>query len=837
VAGAFEIGSFQLDPEGGVLTRDGKPAALGRRAVAVLAKLVEHASEYVSKERLLDAGWPESVVEEGNLPVQIAAIRRALASAGGEHWIETLSRRGYRFVGPVKKLTNDRPSASSTPKSNLPAVLTSFIGRERELVEIKRLLPGKRLVTILGAGGIGKTRLALQVAAEVVDAYRDGVWVAELGSIGDPALVAITVAQLLGVADKPGQSATESLCAYLKSRQLLVVLDNCEHLIEACARFADTVLREAKEVTIIATSRELLRVAGEQSYLLPALSLPDPASHDTIRNSEAVQLFVERVHQHLPGFDLTPQRAPAVAGICIHLDGIPLALELAAARTRSLSVEQINARLTDRFRLLTFGTRTAVPRQQTLRATLDWSYDLLSQDERTILRRLVIFPGSFAVEAASAVVSDERIDENAVVDLLLQLVARSLVVADTSAQGARYRLLETMRAYALEKLVETGDVEACKRRHVKYVRDFFERAADDWLQKADAGWHAKYEPLLADVRVALDWTLRGEGDTASGIALAGASGVVFASLGFFGEGTQWCERALACVDPSTPLIDQARLWHWFGRLVDKTPARSRSAFARAVDLYRQLGDRLGLGLSLARLARALTQMGKLDEAETALAEARPLLEATGQPMALDFYFYSLAFLKSHAGDHLAARANYERSLALNRAAGDEFAVLGAMANIANADWALGDLDAALLSFRELIALARTSPMSTKRLLGYALTKLGSVLTQRGELAEALGALREGLPLVREDGSVWVFLDDLALRLACAGKATDAARLAGYADSVHAAKAATRGRLTTMLRDRLDALLRDKFSADDLDRLLAEGARMNEDQACRLALEE
>ena len=836
MVGEFEIGSFRLDPDVGVLTTNGSPTALGRRAVAVLAELVDHANEYVPKERLLEAGWPNAVVEEGNLPVQIAAIRRVLAGSGGEHRIETLPRRGYRFVGPVKKLTGQRPTASSIPRSNLPAALTSFIGRERELVEIKRLLPGKRLLTIQGAGGIGKTRLALQVAAEVVDAYRDGVWLAELGSIRDPGLVSTTVAQLLGLAEKSSSSSTEGLCAYLKSRQVLLVLDNCEHLIDACARLAEAALRGAKELTIIATSREPLRVAGEQSYVLQPLSLPELASHAKIRDSEAVQLFVERVREQLPGFELTPERELAVGGICVHLDGIPLALELAAARTRSLSVEQINARLSDRFKLLASGSRAALPRQQTLRAALDWSYDLLAEDERLVLCRLSIFPGSFTTEAASAVASDERIDEYAVIDVLSQLVSRSLVLADTNPAGTRYRLLETTQAYALEKLRETGATEVCKRRHAKYVCDLVEAAPDDWLRRPDAAWHAKYELMLADIRAALDWALDADGDGAISVSLAGSAGVVFASLGLFAEGVQWSERALARIDSRTPLIDQARLWHWFGRLVDKTPPRSRSAFERAVDLYRRLGDSPGLGLSLARLARALTHMGRLGEAEAALAEAWPLLEASGSPAILDFYFYSLAFLKSHEGDHVAARTNYARSLVLNRQLGDEFAVLGAMANIANADWAVGDLDAALASFRELVSRLRTSRFSTSRLLGYTLTKLGGVLTERGELAEALVVLREGLPLVREDGSAWVFLDDLALRVACAGKPRDAARLAGYADFVHAEKASTRGRQTMRIRDRLFDLLHANLPPDALDRLLAEGAKLSEDEACRLALE-
>lgn len=836
MAGAFEIGRFKLDPGRGVLTMNGKPTALGGRAVAVLGELVEHANEYVPKERLLDAGWPNAVVEEGNLPVQIAAIRRVLALGGGERWIETLTRRGYRFVGPVRDLA-DHPETTPQRRSNVPASLTSFIGRERELVEIKRLLPTKRLVTIQGTGGIGKTRLALQVAAEVPDAYRDGVWLAELGSIRDPALVSTTIARSLGLAERSGASPIERLCAYLKPRQLLLVLDNCEHLVDACAQLAEGVLKTSNEVTILATSREALRVSGEQSYVLEPLSLPALSSQGPIQTSEAVQLFVERVQEQVPGFELTPERARVVAEICIHLDGIPLALELAAARTRSVSVEQINTRLADRFRLLTVGSRATLPRHQTLRATLDWSYDLLAEDERVVLRRLSIFPGSFTAEAASASTVDERIDEYAVIDLLSQLVSRSLVVADTATSGTRYRLLETTRAYALEKLAEAGETETVRRRHAQFFRDFFEHAPDDWLRKPGAAWHAKYLPELASLRFALEWGLDGDGDAAVGISLAGASGVLFASLGLFGEGIQWLERAIDRIDPHTPLSDRARLWLWFGRLVEKTPARSRPAFERAVELYRQLGDGLGLGLSLSRLARALTHMGKLEEAETALAEALPLLEATGLPMALDFYFYNLAFLKNYAGDHLAARSNYERSLALNRAAGDEFAVLGALGNVANANWALGDLDAAAAAFRDLIALLRVSPMSTLRLLGWALTSLGGVLTEQGNVKEALVAAREGVPLLTEDRSAWLFFDSLALRAGLAGKVSAAARLAGCADQAFAAKEATRHPTDTRHYERLHVMLRESLPAAELERLLAEGAKMTEEDACRLALED
>ena len=572
----YEIGPFRLDCNGGVLTEAGVPVALGSRAVAVLATLVKRSNEYVQKSSIIDAVWPDVIVEESNLAVQISAIRRVLAQApGGERWIETLSRRGYRFVGPVIERTGDRQGALGDKRTNLPEPLTSFIGRGRELAEIKRLLSANRLLTLVGVGGIGKTRLALQVAAEVIDTYRDGVWLIELGSISDPLLVPTSVAQVLGVQERMGTPLTKTLCAHLKARQLLLILDNCEHLLDACAKLTDAMLRSAAEPTIIATSREPLHVEGEQTYPLQTLSLAESsASAEATARSEAVQLFVERARLQLPDFELTAARVSAVVELCSHLDGIPLALELAAARIPSLSIEQINARLQDRFKLLTGGSRTAPPRQQTLRATLDWSFDLLTEQERAVLRRLAIFSGGFTLEAASSVASAEAIDEFAVIDLLSQLVARSLVVADTSDAGPRYRLLETARAYAMERLVEAEEVNAIRRRHAQYFRKFFERAPDDWLCLPEAEWRATYLPELDNVRAALDWALSTGADTAIGIGLCSASGAAWMELALVGEGRQRLEAAIARIE-QTPELDQARLWLWLGFLRERQPPRWR----------------------------------------------------------------------------------------------------------------------------------------------------------------------------------------------------------------------------------------------------------------------
>ncbi|TMG83639.1 MAG: tetratricopeptide repeat protein [Betaproteobacteria bacterium] len=533
---------------------------------------------------------------------------------------------------------------------------------------------------------------------------------------------------------------------------------------------------------------------------------------------------------------MTSARAPAVAELCIHLDGIPLALELAAARARSLSIEQINARVGDRFRLLTSGSRTALPRQQTLRAALDWSYDLLAEDERVVLRRISVFPASFTVEAASAVASDERIDEYAVIDLLSQLVSRSLLIADTSAAGTRYRLLETVRAYALEKLVESNENDDRLHRHARFFRDLFECELTDWLNMPDPQWRATYLSELANVRTSLDWSLGPGGEAEIATDLAGASGPLWTTLGLFGEGVQRLRAAMAHIEPHTRELAQARLWLWLGRLLDETPAQVCPALERAVELYRQLDDSVGLGFSLVRLGRVLALMGKFEQSEAVLTEAWPLLQRAG-PKALDHYHFNLAFLKNLVGDLAGARAHYERALDMARKAQDELGVLATMVNLANVTWGLGEFDTAEESIRQLVARMRTSPASTRRLLGFGLMNLAELLIEKKNPDASLELAREGLPLVKADGSAWIFSDYGSLRAGAEGKLVKAALLAGYADFAHAANGGTRSFVTARARLRLQTLLRDNLPADELERFLAEGAKMSEDEACRLALEE
>jgi len=838
MARIYDIGPFRLDADLGVLARARTPVTLGARAVAVLTMLVEHAHEFVSKDRLIEVAWPGVIVEENNLPVQVRAIRRVLAQVrGGAQWIETLSKRGYRFVGPVSAAADGDRDEKEAVRSNLPQATTSFVGRERDLVGVKRLLPAKRLITIVGVGGIGKTRLALQIAGEVIGAYRDGVWFVDLGAVRDAALVPTTLAQALGVQEVAGKPLTGALCAHLRSLQVLLILDNCEHLLGTCAALVDALLKNTGQTTIVATSREPLRVAGEQVYSLQPLSLPQPdSSGDAPERSEAMQLLVDRLRQQLPDFEVTAERAPVIAELCIHLDGIPLALELAAARARSLSIEQINARIGNRFRLLTGGARAALPRQQTLRATLDWSYDLLGEEERVVLRRVAVFPGSFTVEAACAVASDASNDEFAVIDLLSQLVARSLVIADTRAGATRYRLLETTRAYAQEKLIEAYELAETARRHARYFCRYFEHAPDDFLRLPDSELREIYAPELEHVRAALDWAFGSDGDATIGIPLAGASGPLWGMLGLFTEGARRVEAAIARIGPDTLDAQQALLWRQFGRLVDETPARARPAFERAAELYRRVGDRIGLAHALAQLGRVLALMGRFEEAAGKLGEARSLLEHGGPPWLRGLCFFNMGYLGNISGDFVSARAHYEQSRMLFLQAGDEYSALAAFGNLANTMWSLGDLDATKASYRELVALGRASPMKTKRMLGWALGNAAGVLIDRGELDEALAAGREALPLLLDEGSAWIFVGQFALRAALAGKLGDAARLAGYVDCTWEAKQATRGPVETRLCARLRDILHKELPIDLLERLRGEGAKLTEAEACRLALE-
>jgi predicted ATPase/DNA-binding NarL/FixJ family response regulator len=711
------------------------------------------------------------------------------------------------------------PPASVHIKTNLPASLTSFVGRERELAEVRRLLAATRLLTLTGAGGVGKTRLALEAAADACEHYPDGVWLVELAALADPRLVPQAIAGALGVVEQPGRSLTETLVRWLAGKRLVLLLDNCEHLLDACAQLAEALLRACHELRILATSREALRAAGETTWRVPSLALPDPDGPllaAALAEVEAVRLFDERARAARPDFAVTDRNAPAAARICRRLDGIPLAIELAAARASALSVEQIAARLDDQLRLLTRGARTAVPRQQTLRATIDWSHDLLSEDERAVFRRLAVFAGSFALEAAEAVCEGEsgRAGDGEdggggvtsplhprspapplpldVLDLLSRLVDQSLVQVESDVAGeARYRLLETVRQYAGEKLAEAGEAAAMQRRHAEWCLALARRAEADWGLRDQLTWLARLDADGDNLRAAMTWSL--DHDAALGLALAPCLRYYWQARAYLTEGRGWLERMLRAEDSGGPeraarraraLVaaivvtrvygDHAACRAWgtealaLSRTLGDTPLLvkalielgavgvldgdfhpARAWLEEALPLARELDDRRSVAIATFFLGRLTAAQGDYDRARALFAESLALHRAGGDIYFVSFRLRELGLTALHQGEAAPARALMEEALASARQVGAPITIALAQEGLGLIACWQGDLREATRRFEASLDEAQSRDLGLR--VAFGLIRLGQVAWRQGELERARALLEEGLASLRLKG--------------------------------------------------------------------------------------
>jgi predicted ATPase/Tfp pilus assembly protein PilF len=684
------------------------------------------------------------------------------------------------------------PAFSDPPISphNLPLALTSFVGREREIAEVQRLLTTTRMLMLAGPGGSGKTRLALEAAAGVLPAYRDGAWLVELAALAESALVPLAVAAPLGVREAAGQPLVETLAAFLRPKQLLMLLDNCEHLVGACAPLAEALLRTCPQLRILATSREPLHIPGEVTWLVPGLSLPDPRQlppPEDLLQYESPQLFVERAQAVTPSFRVADQHAAALAQICARLDGMPLAIELAAARVGMLTLDQLAQRLDDCFRLLVGGSRTALSRQQTLKATLDWSYDLLAEQEQVLLRRLAVFAGGWTLEAADAICAGSGIDTPDVLELLARLADKSLVMVRDDREERRYWLLEPVRQYSAAKLSSTDEEISLRARHLDWYLAQAERARPNLRGPSQEHWKEILRKERDNCRTALEWCFGaapqapinrergsehhkamghgrlpagGRSRIELGLRLADALAWFWYFDGALSEGRTWFERALARIDEAQRTWARAVALDGVGFMAmhqgDLPTARMRLVAGSAI--LRELSEPHDLAMALFGLSIVAINQGDDPGALAHLEQSLELFRAAGDQ---EFYALTLMHMGDVAlrrGEAAAARDRYEQALSIQRQLGSRWGAAQVLNNLGEVARYEGDYARAGQLYEESLALFKALGSSGD--IARSLHNLGYVANAQGDQRLAAALFAESLALFRERGNQRATIESL-----------------------------------------------------------------------------
>ena len=809
-------------------------------------------------QRIMSAGHGEQIllsqsifdlIKDG-LPVKAELLDM------GERRLKDILRPEHLYQLTVPDLPSEF-APLNTPQSvnhNLSAQLTSFIGREKELDEIKKLVAANRIVTLTGSGGAGKTRLGLQVGSECLHQFSNGVWLAELAPVTDPALVPQTLLAIFNLREDSHRSPLEVLIDYLRAKTLLLIIDNCEHLIEACAQISEDLLHACPKLKILASSREALGIAGEVPYRVPSLNTPDPEnlpSLDQLEKVDSIRLFIERAATAKPGFTLTNDNASFLAQICSRLDGIPLALELAASRVKVLNPEQIAARLDDRFRLLTGGSRTALPRQQTLRAMIDWSYSLLTEQEKTLFRRLSVFVDGWTLEAAESVCADVEQDgilPHDILDLLTRLVDKSLVTTEEVMGETRYHRLETIRQYSREKFFETNEVESIRNWHLSFFVRFAEKVDENLKGRDQVLWQNLMSAEQDNLRAALEWALSKKPDSA--LQIAGAANLFWTAGGYSAEGFRWTQKALELVEkipvPKDMTIEQrlaarARALRGLTRLYLSLGdnANAKRVAEESVALYRQSQDPRGLSFALVVLAYPLEFLGERVQAEAALQESYAIARAEGDVYVICRSLNVLArvIVELHNDRELSQRY-VEESYRLAKEAGlrsqeaQSCEILGFIAKYRK------DYDAARLHFQESARvygeIGATFNVTLEK------SNLAHLEREFGNYADALEYYRETIIAFRDIGQTGAVLHQLE----CFGFIALAQNQNEHALQLFAAANALREQANRPMTpdeqvyfDGQLKSLREKMDPTKFDSIWSQGFGMTMEQAIEFALEE
>jgi predicted ATPase/DNA-binding winged helix-turn-helix (wHTH) protein len=824
------FGPFRLSVRSRTLTTDAGPVALPGRAFDVLVALIEGRDTVISKDDLMRRVWSNVVVEENNLHVQIAATRRALGAHA--NFIMTVPGRGYRFIGDLEGVAPSLPPASAEPPGNLPAEVTALIGRGTELAAASALLAQARLVTLVGPGGVGKTRLALAAAGAAAAQFAGGAWVVELGPVADGGQVPAAAAASLRIEELSGRSLTESTAAALRQRgPVLLLLDGCEHVGAAVAEFAGSLLKLCPELRVLATSQAPLGIDGEHVRRIAPMDLPA----ETVTRAEAalrydaVRLFAERAAAADERFAITDATAASVVKICRSLEGIPLALELAAARVPLLGLEPVRLRLANRLALLG-DDEGGTGRHTTLRAAIEWSCNLLSAADRQILRRLGVFAGGFTLAAAQEVAAGAGFAEADVVQSVGNLVRRSLLTTGPDLLRPRHRMLEAMREYAVETL---GDAQAmAARRHAVYFCRLAETADAAWETSSAADWMLPLAAELDNFRAALAWALSPAGDAGLAARLAAATARIWFEGGHLSEGRDWLTRALARAPES---LDHGTAWRLQRGLAELsmdaaaavTAARAAVGFAAAPAAQ---------GSCLRMLAASLIRLGRYEEAETAALRALDLLRTHGCARTYARCLGDLCILRGCARDYPAARLYNTEAQALLAALGDDRCAAVCLLYAAEFEFADGETTAATILAEQAVGLFRT--LNTRFNLEIGLGNLAAYLLAAEDPRGAAAAAAEALTIaveIEDEPGVAIAILHIALAAALTGDAVVAARLHGFVTAAMAGDPGIALQETEQaIAQRLEAKLAAALAPDRLARLRAEGGILPPKTARQLA---
>lgn len=793
----------------------------------VLRCLAENAGRLVTHDELLDAVWRDVHVQPEVLKSHILAIRTALGDkSSNPRFIETQRGRGYRFIGELAGIASggDAADAAPSPETNLRRYLTDIVGRQAELAELEKCLNDHRMVTLIGPGGVGKTRLAVELGQRVLPDCPGGVWLIDLAPLSDPAQVLTAVATVLHLDASTAEQVVRAIAATLSGRRSLLIFDNCEHLAGAASDWIEALLTRVPGLSVVATSQQALHLDAEQLYLVRPLSVP-PEGAVAIGGFGAVDLFVERANRADHLFGLGPANEACVAEICRRLDGLPLALEMAAARLRMLGVEGLRDGLDHRLKLLKGTQHADDMRHRSLRAMVEWSHGLLDPPERHLFRCLAAFPGSFTLEAAVAV--DGGADRWPSVDALDRLVDKSLVTIE-GGDPPRYRLLETLRLFAGEGLRDSGDSDAVAERHARHIVAVLDHAHITWETMPDEDWVVLYRPEIDNLRAALEWALAEPARRAIALAL-GASGLrLFHELSSVAEGLRYFERLVPLIDKDTPPGIAAGLLRQAFFYYQHMPEPAALAYVeQATSLYRALGDRVNLGTALVRAGFLLTRQGRFEQAKAGLAEASELI-GHGNLMKLRVALYAARGFLALETDQIAeGRLCFTQLLNITGTLKSGYA-FRATSFLAMLEYSAGDLDRAIEIAREAVREARGVP---GLILGYRLTNLAAYLLARDNPGEARGFLEEAFAHAVAAGShtmgdlqVWAVLGSLEGRLA------DAARLIGFVDAERVRTAQRRHKTDERLYDELSRRLAAALPAAELAAVKEEGASWTRPEA-------